>query len=216
MCGRYTLRVTGEKLAERFDASDVGFEPTYNAAPSQSLPVVRDDGERSVDLLNWGLVPSWSEDGDGYINARSETVAEKPSFSEAYESRRCLVPVDGFYEWDEAPYYVEFDRIVALAGIWERRVPDKRQAGLGEFGGEDRSQEVQESFAILTTEPNEQVARLHDRMAAVLALGEEGGWLNGSVTADELGPREEPAKVRRVSERVNDPSEDDASLIEGV
>jgi putative SOS response-associated peptidase YedK len=216
MCGRYTLRVTGEKLAERFDASDVGFEPTYNAAPSQSLPVVRDDGERSVDLLNWGLVPSWSEDGDGHINARSETVAEKPSFSEAYESRRCLVPVDGFYEWDEAPYYVEFDRIVALAGIWERRVPDKRQAGLGEFGGEDRSQEVQESFAILTTEPNEQVARLHDRMAAVLAPSEEGGWLNGSVTADELGPYEEPAKVRRVSERVNDPSEDDASLIEGV
>lgn len=216
MCGRYTLRVTGEELAERFGASGVSFKPTYNAAPGQSLPVVRDKDRRSVDLLRWGLVPSWSEDGEGHINARSETVAEKPSFSEAYENRRCLVPVDGFYEWDEEPYYVEFDRIVALAGIWERRVPERRQAGLGEFGGNDGSQEVQETFAILTTEPNEQVARLHDRMAAVLAPEEENGWLNRSLTADELGPREEPATVRRVSERVNDASNDNSSLVEGI
>jgi putative SOS response-associated peptidase YedK len=215
MCGRYTLRVGGDELAERFGASGVNFEPTYNAAPGQSLPAVRAEDCRSVDLLRWGLVPSWSDGTDGHINARAETVADKPSFSEAYDSRRCLVPADGFYEWDDGPWYVEFDRVVALAGVWERRVPDRRQAGLGEFdGGNDDGREVQETFAVLTTEPNEQVARLHDRMAAVLAPDEEEGWLDGTVTADELGPREEPATAHRVSERVNSPSNDDASLVE--
>ncbi|MCX2819644.1 SOS response-associated peptidase [Haladaptatus sp. F3-133] len=216
MCGRYSLRATGEELTERFGADGVGFEPTYNAAPGQSLPVVREEERRSLDLLDWGLVPSWSDDADGYINARSETVAEKPSFAEAYEGRRCLVPVDGFYEWDDDPYYVGFERVAGLAGIWERRVPDRRQSGLDEFGGEGDGQEVQETFAILTTEPNEQVARLHHRMAAVLAPEEEDGWLDGSLTADELDPRDEPATVRRVSERVNDPSNDDPSLVEGM
>jgi putative SOS response-associated peptidase YedK len=214
VCGRYTLRVTGDEIAERFDADGVGFAPTYNAAPGQSLPVVREDRRRSVDLLEWGLVPSWSDDSDGHINARSETVAEKPSFAEAYESRRCLVPVDGFYEWDDGPWYVEFDRVAALAGVWERRVPERRQSGLGEFGGDDGGREVQETFAVLTTEPNGQVARLHDRMAAVLAPDEEDDWLDGSLTAEALGPRDERATVRRVSERVNSPSNDDPSLIE--
>jgi putative SOS response-associated peptidase YedK len=218
MCGRYTLRVGGDELAERFGATGVGFEPTYNAAPGQRLPVVRGEDDRSVDRLRWGLVPSWSDGGDGHINARAETVADKPSFAEPYERRRCLVPVDGFYEWNDGPWYVGFDRVVALAGVWERRVPDRRQAGLAEFdgGGDDGDdgREVQETFAVLTTEPNEQVARLHDRMAAVLAPDEEDGWLDGTVTADELGPRDEPATVHRVSERVNSPSNDDASLVE--
>lgn len=215
MCGRYTLRVAGDELSDRFGvgSGNVSFEPTYNAAPGQELPVVRKEEEREIAFPRWGLVPSWADDDHGgHINARAETVSEKPSFSEAYESRRCVVPSDGFYEWtDGTPWYVEFDRIVGLAGVWERRVPETRQTGLGDF--DDGSREVKETFAILTTEPNEQVARLHDRMAAVLAPDEEEEWLDGSLTSEELGPRDEPAEVRMVSERVNSPSNDDPSLV---
>jgi putative SOS response-associated peptidase YedK len=223
MCGRYTLRATDDELAERFDAIPrADFEPTYNASPGQSLPVVRsDDGGNStpvIENLRWGLVPSWADDEEGHINARAETVAEKPSFADAYKKRRCLVPADGFYEWtDEDPWYVEFDGVVALAGIWERWVPDTRQAGLDSFGDSKKEgREELESFAVLTTEPNERVARLHHRMATVLAHEDEEGWLDGSVGADELGPRELDVDIRRVSERVNSPENDDASLVEGV
>jgi len=227
MCGRYTLRVTGDELADRFGARvRAEFEPTYNAAPGQNLPVVRSegseedtDGSLAIESLRWGLVPSWADNDTEHINARAETVAEKPSFADAYEKRRCLVPADGFYEWtDEGPWYVEFDGVVALAGVWERRVPDRRQAGLDDFDGGDTETEAVESFAVLTTEPNEEVARLHHRMAAVLAPGEEEGWLDGTVTADQLGPREldADADIRRVSDRVNSPENDDASLVEAV
>ena len=227
MCGRYTLRVTGEELAERFDATPrVDFEPTYNAAPGQELPVVRSGGSEdegggalAVEALRWGLVPSWADErGDGHINARAETVAEKPSFADAYEKRRCLVPADGFYEWtDKGPWYVEFDGVVALAGVWERWVPEKRQAGLDSFGdSKEVGREELESYAVLTTEPNEEVSRLHHRMAAVLAPEDEGGWVDGSVGADELGPRELDVDIRRVSERVNSPENDDASLVEAA
>ena len=237
MCGRYTLRVTRDELAERFDAPvRADFEPTYNAAPGQELPVVRSDGDaaeegeadedvyegdRAIDLLRWGFIPSWADDADSHknINARAETVAEKPSFSDAYERRRCLVPADGFYEWtDEGPWYVDFDGIVALAGIWERHVPETRQAGLSNYADTDdgETRHETETFAVLTTEPSQQVARLHHRMAAVLTPDDEDDWLDGTVGAEELGPRELDADVRRVSERVNDPSNDDESLVEEV
>lgn len=218
------MRVTGDELSKRFDATlRADFEPTYNASPGQSLPVVRsDDGENdthAIESLRWGLVPSWAdEDADGHINARAETVAEKPSFAGAYEKRRCLVPADGFYEWtDEGPWYVEFDCVVGLAGIWELWVPEKRQAGLDSFGDDDNGEREEiESFAVLTTEPNERVARLHHRMAAVLAHEDEERWLDREVGADELGPGEleTDVDVRRVSERVNSPENDDASLIQ--
>jgi len=227
MCGRYTLRVTDEELAERFDATPrVDFEPTYNAAPGQDLPVVRSEGSEegtddtdSIERLRWGFVPSWADEGgDGHINARAETVAEKPSFADAYERRRCLVPADGFYEWtDEGPWYVEFDGVVGLAGVWERWVPEKRQTGLDSFGdSKEEGREEVESFAVLTTEPNEKVARLHHRMAAVLEPEDESGWLDGSVGAGNLGPRELDVDIRRVSERVNSPENDDPSLVETV
>lgn len=211
------MRVAPDELGERFGASVADYEPTYNASPGQDLPIVRGDDRVSVDLLRWGLVPSWADkDTGGYINARAETVDEKPSFVDAYEERRCIVPADGFYEWkDGEPYYVEFERVVGLAGIWEEWVPERRQAGLGEFGDEGATDEERtvESFAILTGEPNEQVARLHDRMALLLAEEEEDDWLNGTLGADSIEPRDEPGDVRRVSERVNDPSNDDETLI---
>jgi len=226
MCGRYTLSVPPQVLRERFDAPVADYQPTYNASPGQKLPVLHREGEKSIDLLRWGLVPSWAQkDTGGHINARVESIKDKPSFADAYRERRCIVPTDGFYEWkDGTPYYVEFERVVGLAGIWEKWVPEKRQSGLGEFGDDDgegdcdseNHERTLKSFAILTTEANEKIRPLHERMAVLLAEDEERSWLNGSLGADSLETRDEPADIRRVSDRVNDTSNDDERLIKAV
>ncbi|GAB3677388.1 SOS response-associated peptidase [Halopiger thermotolerans] len=235
MCGRYTLTLERDAFEDRFDVTvddSVGeFEPRYNAAPGQELPVITDDAPETVQQLEWGLVPSWADDDSGgMINARAETVDEKPSFREAYEQRRCLVPADGFYEWVETsdgkqPYRValEDDRPFAMAGLWERWEPDDgtTQAGLDAFGGglEDDSEDdgALETFTILTAEPNDLVADLHHRMAVILEPDREREWL----TADDpkaaglLEPY--PADEMRaypVSTAVNDPSNDEPSLLE--
>jgi putative SOS response-associated peptidase YedK len=228
MCGRYTVTATQEELEARFDAAfDGEFRPRYNAAPGQDLPVITNEEPGTVKHLRWGLVPSWADDDSGgLINARSETVTEKPSFAAAYGSRRCLVLVDGFYEWvdeDSAkqPYRVTVgeDEPFAVAGLWERWTPEVKQTGLGDFGsgGPDRSVEPLETFAILTTEPNDLVADLHHRMAVILPEGSESEWL----TAED--PRHllrtfPPDRMRAypVSTAVNDPANDSPALVEPV
>lgn len=228
MCGRYTLFTPPSDLEDRFDASFDGVEPTYNAAPGQELPVITDENPAEVRCHSWGLVPSWVEDPDDAsrpINARSETVGEKPTFREAYRSRRCLVPADSFYEWvsgeeGKRPYRValEDDEPFAMAGLWETWEGEPAQTGLGDFGeGEsDRTRRV-DSFTILTTEPNDLVADLHHRMAVVLPRGRERDWLTADDPSDLL--RAYPAEEMRaypVSTRVNDPANDDSSLVEPV
>lgn len=223
MCGRYTLFVDQTELEERFDVrfadSSDGFSPRYNMAPGQQLPVITNDAPETIQRLEWGLIPSWAEDdSDGLINARAETVAEKPSFRDAYERRRssperhdgghdtpsagrCLVPADGFYEWVETddgkqPYRVCFedDRVFALAGLWERREPDDEttQAGLDSFGGGVETDEEDdgplETFTIITTEPNEVVEDLHHRMAVILEPTAEREWLTADDPSDLLEP----------------------------
>ncbi|QSW99914.1 SOS response-associated peptidase [Haloterrigena alkaliphila] len=231
MCGRYTLLVEQAALEERFDArfpDQNGFEPRYNAAPGQRLPVITNEEPDAIRRLEWGLVPSWADDeSGGLINARAETVAEKPTFRAAYERRRCLVPADGFYEWVETengtqPYRVTFadDRVFAMAGLWERWEPDDAttQAGLDAFGGgvEDEGDDGPlETFSIVTTEPNDLVADLHHRMAVVLEPGTEGEWLTADDPSDLLEPH--PADEMRaypVSRAVNDPSVDEPALVE--
>ncbi|RLM57543.1 SOS response-associated peptidase [Halobellus sp. Atlit-31R] len=235
MCGRYTLFTPAEALESRFDATfEEQTSPRYNCAPGQSLPVVTDDAPDRFQQFRWGLVPSWADDervGNDLINARAETVAEKPSFEAAYEKRRCLVPADGFYEWvqdgdEKQPYRVSFadDRPFAMAGLWERWEPEHTQTGLGDFGGgsgagRDDDADVVESFTIVTTEPNDVVADLHHRMAVVLDPEEEETWLHGDVdeTARLLDPY--PADEWRaypVSTRVNSPANDAPELIEPV
>lgn len=246
MCGRYTLFVDPGDAEERFDATfSEPFAPRYNAAPGQRLPVITNEEPDAIQRFEWGLVPSWAEDDSGgLINARAETVAEKPSFRAAYEQRRrprersedgleapsagrCLVPADGFYEWVDTddgkrPYRVAFedDRPFAMAGLWERREPETTQAGLDAFGGgvaDAGDDGPLETFAIVTTEPNDLVADLHDRMAVVLGPDEERRWLTGEDPRDLLEPY--PADEMRaypVSRAVNDPSNDDPSLVEPV
>lgn len=224
MCGRYSLFADRSDLEDRFDVTfDFEFEPRYNAAPGQDLPVVTDSDPDSVRRLEWGLVPSWADDAsERHINARSETAADKPAFSEAYEHRRCLVLADGFYEWVETdtgkqPYRVAFedDRPFAMAGLWERWTPKTHQTGLGDFGNgtTNTTEKRVETFTILTTEPNETVEPLHHRMAVILDPDEEVAWLDGENVSFEP-PSPEPFQSYPVTTAVNSPANDRPDLVQ--
>ncbi|MFC6785927.1 SOS response-associated peptidase [Halobaculum halobium] len=231
MCGRYSLTLTADELAERFDAAvPDDWEARYNCAPGQDLPVIAADSPESVRRMRWGYTPPWADESRDLINARAETVDETRAFAESFESRRCLVPADGFYEWsdrggDKRPFRVAFDdeRAFAMAGIhatWEPPTPG-RQAGLGEWGGgsddgDGSAADRVEAFAVLTTEPNDRIADLHHRMAVVLPREREDDWLAGEFEKTDL-LRPYPGDDMRyypVSSRVNSPANDDPSLIE--
>ncbi|WP_255193380.1 SOS response-associated peptidase [Natronobeatus ordinarius] len=237
MCGRYTLFVEQADLEERFDAAfEASFSPRYNLAPGQRLPVITDAAPETVRQLEWGLVPSWADDdANGLINARAETIDEKPSFRDAYRRQdrdpaaptagRALVLANGFYEWVEAegekrPYRVAFedDRPFAMAGLWARWEPETTQVGLDAFGGgvdADDEDGVLETFTIVTAAPNDLVADLHHRMAAILEPAVERQWLTEEDPRALLEPVS-AAEMRAypVSTAVNSPANDDPSLVE--
>jgi putative SOS response-associated peptidase YedK len=238
MCGRYSLFAPPEVVEERFDATFCEeFQPRYNAAPRQSLPVIGDDHDGEIRTMEWGLVPPWADSRDegSFINARAETVADKPSFRDAFRREepggRCLVLADGFYEWVEEdggkqPYRVtlEGERPFAMAGLWTPFQPATEQTGLGEFGaGGDGSSDPGaggpdpvETFTIVTTEPNATVADLHHRMAVVLPEGREREWLTAppGEAVDCLEPYEGEMRAYPVPEAVNDPSNDSPAVAE--
>jgi putative SOS response-associated peptidase YedK len=165
-------------IQEYFETADeVDWEPRYNIAPSQSVGIIRQDRASSVrrfSLARWGLIPYWATDPSiGYklINARSETVTSKPAFREAFESRRCLIPADGFYEWKreekaKQPFHfgLQDDSLFAFAGLWDR--------------WNDASGQVMESCSILTTAPNALLADVHDRMSVILSPEHYDLWLD--------------------------------------
>jgi putative SOS response-associated peptidase YedK len=225
MCGRYSLFTPPSELAERFGV-ETSRGPRYNCTPGQRLPVITNESPDRFTRQEWGFVPEWADDdASPPINARAETIGEKPTFADAFESRRCLVPADGFYEWvddgDETrPYRVAFedDRPFAMAGVWARWTPPTEQAGLGEFGGDGPSgPETRETFAVVTTEPNELVADLHHRMAVILPPEAESDWLSGDSESVRSLLDTHPGDDMRayeVSRRVNDPGNDAPDLIE--
>ena len=216
MCGRYTLAADADELVEAFDVPELTFElmPRYNIAPTQAAPVVAEDRRgRRAGLLTWGLVPGWrDEPGAGLINARAESVASRPSFREAFERRRCLVPADGFYEWShdgerKAPHWIHAPdgSLLSFAGIWER---------WSRSGAEPLH-----TFAIVTTDANPDVAHLHDRMPVLISPPDRDDWLDRSTDVarllEMLGSAPPGSLVHHeVSPRVNRPAEDDAGLIE--
>jgi putative SOS response-associated peptidase YedK len=216
MCGRYTLRSRGSAKFYGVPASQLPFlVPRYNIAPTQSVPVIVARGaERELATFQWGLIPSWSKEPKGLINARAETLRDKPSFSESFQRRRCLIPADGFYEWQrngrpKQPYFFQLkdEAPFAFAGIWDK------------WQGNDRSIT---SCAIITTTPNELLATIHDRMPVILGDDEaQDSWLRSNARPAELNQLLVPfpgsmMKSFPVSSRVNGAEADDAQLVEGV
>lgn len=218
MCGRFTARLGTPDLAALFHAAPSGesLSPSYNVAPGQLVPVVIvEDGVRVLLSMRWGLIPSWAKDpaiGNRLINARAETVAEKPSFRRALRERRCLILSDGFYEWKVAggrktPYHVTLgDRdVFAFAGLWERWVSPE--------GDELRT------CAIVTTAANAFMRAIHERMPVILASGDEARWLDPAVKDPAallplLSPYEGgPMLARPVSTLVNRPSNNSPQVL---
>ena len=221
MCGRYSLTHSAEEISRRFNVEAPSqFEPRYNVAPTQTLPVVRagEDGDRECAMMRWGLIPFWADDekiGNRMINARSETAAQKPSFRAAFRRRRCLVVADGFYEWVKKdgkkwPIRITFGggELGAFAGLWER------------WSSEDGR--VVESYTILTAAAAPQLQDLHDRMPVWATDNCWDSWLFDDEAAQDVLENmidEFPAPrlgYYPVSRRLNRPAHDEPALVEPI
>ncbi len=218
MCGRYTLTTPAERLAEEFGFKDSSVElsPSYNVAPTQGVAAVLEEGAgRRLEVLRWGLIPPWADDpqiGSRMINARSETAPEKPSFRRAFRERRCLIPADGFYEWQRTngakqPFYIHMEdgRPFAFAGLWE----SWGRGGEGEI----------RTCTILTTGANAVVGEIHERMPVIVAPDAYDVWLDPASERDELtgllAPYpEDEMEAYPVSRFVNSPSNNDPRCVE--
>ena len=217
MCGRYSFAIEDELIRERFGVSvrSTIYKARYNCAPTQKLAVISSEAKDILSFYKWGLIPFWAKDpsiGNRLINARGETILEKPSFRNAFRSRRCLVLCDGFYEWKrnggKIPYRIT--RVdsspFAMAGIWEKWY--------------DIQGEAIYSFSIITTSPNLLMVKIHDRMPVILNREDEKKWISPM-------PEEELVKILRpypaeemkafpVSTKVNSPLNDSPDLFEPV
>lgn len=216
MCGRFALKTPPAELVTRFGLDECAdFSPRFNIPPGTDIPVIRQspEGKRVLHLLRWGLVPHWAKDpsiGAKLNNARGETVAEKPSFREAFKRRRCLVPASGFYEWKaegkaKQPYYISLrtDDPMALAGLWES------------WPAPDGS--ILRTVCIVTTSANELMAPIHDRMPVIIAPEQWQAWLTEREAAQDLVAAGVPAERLQawpVSNRVSKVAEQDEALIE--
>jgi putative SOS response-associated peptidase YedK len=222
MCGRFTQKAPWEKVKKEFKvASDSGtlIKPRFNIAPAQMIAAVRVlEGARELSALKWGLVPAWAKEaeiGHRMINARAETLSEKPSFREAFRRRRCIIPASGFYEWQKKgsgakqPYYfyLKDKDVFGFAGLWEEWL-DKETG------------EVLETCTIITTEANQVLEPVHDRMPVILKPEDYEQWLDPQENVSErlqklLAPYP-PAEMtsHAVSRSVNYPDADSPELIE--
>jgi putative SOS response-associated peptidase YedK len=212
MCGRFAFYSTHEAVTELFGVEfPLAFEPRYNIAPTQYVAAIRLNDERQAEgvMLRWGLVPSWARDpaiGNRMINARAETIAEKPAFRAAFKRRRCVVLADGFYEWQagqdgKQPFYIHAadDRPLALAGLWEHW---------------DKGDEPLQTCTLITTRANRFMSELHDRMPVVLDAAHYRDWLERPDPGLlEPGP-EGLLKAHPVSRAVNNPKHEGEELIQ--
>jgi putative SOS response-associated peptidase YedK len=226
MCGRYTLTSKQESIARQYLVEltkelEAGLKPRYNISPGTGVMVIRDNadkGRREADFFHWGLIPAWmkeSELGRGWINARSETVTQKPAFRDAIRYRRCLIPANGFYEWEQKdsgkwPYYLQSPAqpLLSFAGIWEH------------WMGVDGSEML--SCAILTTRANKDCRGIHDRMPVLLNADHYDLWLDpdiqdASKVTDLLKPAPNGTlECYPVSQLVNSNRNDSADLMAPV
>lgn len=214
MCGRFAFYSPAEATAALFGATSfVAVEPRYNIAPTQNIAAIRecDDTGRELTMLRWGLVPSWAKDpaiGNRMINARAETVAEKPSYRAAYRKRRCLVLADGFYEWKKesgakTPYLISLasGSPFALAGLWES------------WSSKDSGESIQ-SATLITTAANDFMATIHHRMPLILEPDAANRWLAGDNDLLEVTASHAPVlRAWPVDRRVNNARNEGADLI---
>lgn len=216
MCGRYTITLDIEAILAQMDLlmPDFDFEPRFNIAPTQRLPVITGDAPKELQLFKWGLVPFWAKDpriGNKMINARGETVASKPAFRAAFKQRRCLAIADGFYEWKKTPtgkvpHHIRLSsrEVFTIAGLWE--------------SWEDPEGKPLRTFTLITTTPNELMAPIHDRMPAIIAPADRAEWLAPETAPEKLqkliGPLPDGAlEAIPVSTRVNSPRNDGPALL---
>jgi putative SOS response-associated peptidase YedK len=223
MCGRYSLTRREAEIEERFGIEQLlmdraDFKPRYNIAPTQLVPVIVDqDGQRVLAEMKWGLIPFWAKDikkTKPIINARSESIAEKPFFKQAANKRRCLIPADGFFEWkkvnkDKIPMFIHMDEreLFAFAGLWDEwKSPDGEQ--------------ILRTCTIITTEANGKITPLHDRMPVIVRPEHEARWLDPSIKdieklRDVLEQLPDNAlDMYQVSQEVNSYKKDEPSLLE--
>jgi putative SOS response-associated peptidase YedK len=221
MCGRFTLTATPEQLQQAIPGlilPSAGMSPRYNIAPSQPVAVVPNDGQFKLDYYVWGLIPSWAKDptiGNKMINARGETLAEKPSFRSAFRRRRCLILADGFFEWQQSPggkakipmyIHLKTSRPFAFAGLWEN------------WNSPDGSNIL--SCTIITTTPNSLTEPIHNRMPVILPASAYSQWLEpGEQNLTDLQALIQPYPAEEmsaypVSTLVNRPENDVAAVIQ--
>ena len=211
MCGRFTLTSELKELQVHFAAfNSIAYSASYNIPPSRNIPAVRQSQtDRELFMCHWGLIPHWAKPENKYraINARAETLADKPYFREAYRKRRCLIPANGFYEWNQdrnskQAYYIHLqDRpLFAFAGLWE--------------SWQDQDQHI-ESCAIITTTANTSMQTIHDRMPVILSEHDYGKWLEDG-GEKLLAPYTGPMLVYPVSKSVNSPRNDSKDLLESI
>jgi putative SOS response-associated peptidase YedK len=224
MCGRFTLTATVDQLVDRFDVEffleQEEYLPSYNVAPSQSvLAVINNGSHKRMGFLRWGLIPPWAKDmsiGYKMINARAETLSEKPSFRNAYKNKRCLIVADSFYEWKridsktKTPMRIKLksDELFAMAGLWESwKAPEGKTIY---------------SCSVITTQPNELVQDIHDRMPVILKPEDEKNWLDPSISdtskLQSLLKPLEPSLMEayEVSPLVNSPKNNSIQLIQKI
>ncbi len=220
MCGRFTLSQPINAIASAFNIAQIPpLEPRYNIAPTQLIPSILSapGGEKQLQMLRWGLIPSWAKDakiGAKLINARAETVSEKPSFKAAFKRRRCLIIADGFYEWQrqekkKQPYYfcLQNAQLFAFAGLWEQwNLPDE---------------DIINSCTILTTEANDLLRPIHDRMPVILESKNYGLWLDSETQQPQLQQLLRPYQADlmtscTVSTKVNNPKNNTPECINSL
>ena len=222
MCGRFAQSFDPNAVQQEFDfsaASVVDFGPRFNVAPTQFVPVITNEEPRHLSLLRWGLIPSWSKDesiANKLINARADGVADKPSFRSAFKRRRCIVPASGFYEWQKGdgkaktPMYIQVkdQDLFGMAGLWE-------------IWNSPQGDEIH-TFTIITTDANDFMAPIHNRMPVILHKDDYDLWLEPKeVPADKLQALLRPYEsdemtAYEVSRAVNTPSIDEPDLIQPV
>lgn len=241
MCGRYVSAHTAEELADYFTAepaAGASLAPSYNVAPTNSVySVLVEEGIRRLDVMRWGLIPSWAKDakvGGRMINARSETLPERSAYRGPFKKRRCIIPADGFYEWVSVPGQKSKQPMhisrsdgepMAFAGLWERWRPPAETpeltAGSPENPAGEPAEEVR-SVSIITGKANERIAKVHDRMPVILPPAAWEEWLDptqqdtGSLSRLLVPAPSELFQIQRVSTEVNNPRNKSEHLIRPI